>query len=165
MGAARARGSLDGPSTHPYSEIVSALHLLVVALAVGGCSAAEPEGIPNIKLGMSPRDVRERFTPGGEGTWQTRLGADDDTIQEWTASPNAGKPTVDEASFEFHVGMLVAVRAKLHESVGTSSPPRVEATRRTVLSRDRSSLTLLSRDCPTHHEEAERLAKAASPIR
>ena len=134
-------------------RVVVRLLFFITLLACSGCSR-EPEGLPNVKLGMSPRDVRERFTPGGEGKWQTRLGQDDDTILDWNASSAAA--TLDHASFEFHNGMLVALRATLR----SSAPHAIEATKRTVSLRDGVHLTLLARDCPTHHEEAESLAHA-----
>jgi hypothetical protein len=134
---------------------------LVLALVLLGCARTEPDAVPGVRLGMSPRDVRARFEPGGEGAWQTRLGADDDTVLEWSA--REGATTVEHARFEFHLGMLVAVRAHLRASAGDSQGLRVEATPKTVLARTRAAgtpgvdVTLLARDCPTHHEEAESL--------
>jgi hypothetical protein len=118
---------------------------------------------------MSPRDVRERFEGSqGKGAWQTRVGGaagvSDDTVVEWQAS-GEGAP-VANARFEFHLGMLVAVRAHLRE---TSSAERVDLTPRTVTARAPSpagvggtDVTVLARDCPTHHDEAEALAAKAS---
>ncbi len=127
------------------------MRLLVPLLLLAACSR-EPEGVPNVKLGMAPRDVRERFTPGGEGKWETRLGKDDDTILDWSAS--SGAATLEHASFEFHNGMLVALRAMMR----SKEPRAIATTPRTVMLRDGVNLTLLARDCPTHHEEAESLA-------
>jgi hypothetical protein len=116
---------------------------------------------------MAPRDVRDRFQPGTDGSWQTALGAGDDTVLEWTAR-NLGaqaKPTVLTARFEFHLAMLVAIRAR------TSDPPptheEISATPKTVSFRSRApeggtAITVLSRDCPTHKDEAEGLAAKAS---
>ena len=136
--------------------------LLGLALLGGaGCSRDEKEAVPNVRLGMAPRDVRERFQPGGEGTWQTALGSGDDTVLEWTArDPQA---PVTQARFEFHLGMLVAIRARLNETVSRED---VSATPKTVTSKapapeGGTNITVLARDCPTHKDEAEALASRA----
>lgn len=136
--------------------------LLALTLLFGGaCTRDEKEAVPNVRLGMAPRDVRERFRPGGEGSWQTALGSGDDTVLEWTAR-DAESP-VAEARFEFHLGMLVAIRARLNESVSRED---VSTTPKTVTSRGPAreggtSVTVLARDCPTHKDEAESLASKA----
>lgn len=142
---------------------------IAAVLAIGtlaACTPSEP-GAPDpslvgVKLGMAPRDVRERFVPGAEGTWQTTVGsAADDTAIEWVGKPGS---RVEKATFEFHLGMLVAVRETTKGGGGTE---RVSATPKTVtLTRakgDETEVTILSRDCPTHHAEAENLAKLARP--
>ena len=113
---------------------------------------------------MSPRDVRDRFDPSGPGAWQTKVGggtgASDDTVLEWSSTSDATRATT--ARFEFHLGMLVAVRAHLREPVATE---RVELTPKVVTLRSPqgggSDVSILARDCPTHHEEAESLASRA----
>ena len=147
------------------------LPLLLAVLALG-CnregSAAAGDAVSNVRLGMAPRDVRDRFQPGTEGSWQTALGAGDDTVLEWTAggrSPEgASKPTMLTARFEFHLAMLVAIRARTSDP----APPRdeISSTPKTVSLRARApeggtSITVLARDCPTHKDEAERLAAKA----
>ncbi len=112
---------------------------------------------------MTPRDVRERFAVG-EGSWTTTVGAGDDTVVDWTAardtsgqgSAKAGGASVAHARFEFHLGMLVAVRADL---AGGAAAERISVTPRTVTVRrgepsGGASLTVLARDCPTHKAEA-----------
>jgi hypothetical protein len=136
-------------------------HAVVLGLwlALGLASACSREGeeaLPGVRLGMSPRDVRERFT-SGEGTWQTSVGAGDDTVLDWTARTSA-QGNVSSARFEFHNGMLVAIRARFAEEGG---PERVSVSPKTVAIRrpDESggvSLTVLARDCPTHRDEAAR---------
>ena len=136
---------------------------LVTALAVAACGTTPADPIPGVRLGMSPRDVRDRFDPEAAGTWRTNVasgpGASDDTVLEWTSSAAAEKSKASDARFEFHLGMLVAVRAHLREG---SSGERIETTPRTVTVRTPqgggTEVTLLARDCPTHHEEAESLA-------
>ena len=139
--------------------------LLVLMVVLAACARdGGGDGVPGVRLGMSPRDVRDRFDGGGEGGWQTKVGggagASDDTVLEWTASGAASRAT--HARFEFHLGMLVAVRAHLREAVGSE---RVDLTPKVVTVRTPqdggTELTMLARDCPTHHEEAESLASRA----
>jgi len=138
---------------------------LATLLATPACSKADAsEALPAVRLGMSPRDVRDRFESGTPGAWQTKLGATptDDTVLEWTAKDPA-EARVPSARFEFHLGMLVAVRASLREPVGSEA---VAATEKTVSVRapaaKGSTLTVLARDCPTHRDEAEQAARRAS---
>ena len=147
-----------------FTRLLLSLAFLLVALSTpmsAGCSRDEKEAVPNVRLGMAPRDVRERFQPGGEGSWQTALGTGDDTVLEWT-SRDARSP-VAQARFEFHLGMLVAIRARLNETVSRED---VSATPKTVTLRSPAheggtTVTVLARDCPTHKDEAESLASKA----
>ncbi len=142
-------------------RIVSVVLLALTLLFGAGCGRDEREAVPNVRLGMAPRDVRERFQPGGEGSWQTALGSGDDTVLEWTAR-DATSPVV-QARFEFHLGMLVAIRARLNQTVSRED---VSATPKTVTLKapareGGTSVTVLARDCPPHKDEAESLASKA----
>lgn len=127
-----------------------------------GCTGDDPgEAVPNVRLGMAPRDVRERFrSGGGEGVWQTALGAGDDTVLEWTARDPSS--AVARARFEFHLGMLVAIRATTSDR---SPSEKIVLTPKTVTVRapqdQRTVVTVLARDCPTHKEEADAFAARA----
>lgn len=138
------------------------LAFLAFALAFSGaaCARSGPEPLSNVRLGMSPRDVRAHFEPSSAGAWKTTLGSGGDTILEWT--PREPSSAVGRVRFEFHLGMLVAVRARIR----ADGPERIEATPTSVLVRrpaapGETDLTLLARDCPTHHDEAEALASKA----
>ncbi len=138
-----------------------ATHAACPSLQTNGADDA----LPNVRLGMAPRDVRERFSPGSEGRWQTALGQGDDTVLEWTAS--RGDSAVVEARFEFHLGMLVAIRARLNQN---GLRDEIRTTPKTVTAWSQASgggvdVRVLSRDCPTHHDEAEALASRARPGR
>jgi hypothetical protein len=144
--------------------VLSAL-LLALAVSLSACSLGDERApLPGVRLGMSPRDVRDRFEGGELGTWQTKLGggsgATDDTVLEWTATGATTRAT--HARFEFHLGMLVAVRAHLRAPTPTAG--RVTTTPKTVTgwsaspSEGGTELTMLARDCPTHRDEAELLA-------
>ena len=140
------------------------LLLLLIALAAACSRDAPNEVVPGVRLGMAPRDVRDRFDGGGEGVWQSKVGggagASDDTVLEWNASGDKTRAT--HARFEFHLGMLVAVRAHQRERIAAE---RVDVTPKTVTLRvpatvanGGTDVTILARDCPTHHDEAEALA-------
>lgn len=116
--------------------------------------------MPNVRLGMAPRDVRERFEPGAKGTWQTSLGTGDDTALEWSS---AGPSTFATARFEFHLGMLVAMRLRSTEARSdevVSTTPKTVTLRRPA-PEGGTTITVLARDCPTHKDEAESLALRA----
>jgi hypothetical protein len=142
--------------------------LLTLTLAVAACERdGGGEAVPGVRLGMSPRDVRDRFEKSGKGTWKTNVGGgapgasgSDDTVLEWIASTETTPAT--RARFEFHLGMLVAVRAHVREGVARE---RIELTSKTVTVRSPegggTEVTILARDCPTHHQEAESLAARA----
>jgi len=144
---------------------------LVVPAASAGCSRADAaEVLPAIKLGMSPRDVRARFEPSTQGSWTTRIGSSpgDDTILEWVAADTTSA-RITTAKFEFHLGMLVAIRAHLREPVAAEV---IDLTAKTVTSRapsgpsgPGSDLVILARDCPTHRDEAEAVASRSGKPR
>jgi hypothetical protein len=134
---------------------------LALVLMIGCAREPANEAVPGVRLGMAPRDVRDRFEGAAEGGWQTKVGgATDDTVLEWNATGGATRAT--QARFEFHLGMLVAVRAHLREPV---SSQRIDVTAKTVTVRTPAGggtdVTILARDCPTHHDEAESLAAKA----
>ncbi len=155
------------------ARVALRLVVAIAAIVMGvACERGAAEGpLPNVRLGMTPRDVRERFEPGGQGAWQTRIGgaggsggaAADDTALEWTSHDPSAK--VSSARFEFHLGMLVAVRARVTEKVEAD---RVETTARTVTWRKPAieggtDVVSLARDCPTHKEESDALVSRARP--
>ncbi len=140
---------------------VPSLLLSLTLLFGAACSHEEKDPVPNVRLGMAPRDVRARFQPGGEGSWQTALGTGDDTVLEWTARD--AKSPVSQARFEFHLGMLVAIRARMNETVSredVSATPKT-VTAKTPAQEGGATVTVLARDCPTHKDEAEALASRA----
>jgi hypothetical protein len=148
--------------------VMRSILMLALPLSSSSCSrdgaAAAREAVPGVRLGMAPRDVRDRFQPGTEGTWQTALGAGDDTVLEWTARVPAPKPSMVTARFEFHLAMLVAVRARTGEPPPESD--RIGLTAKTVTVRSPAreggtAITVLARDCPTHKDEAESFASRA----
>lgn len=138
--------------------------LLTVALAVtlviagSGCRRDDPDVVPHVRLGMAPGDVRDHFEPGGPGAWQTSVGkVADDTAIEWTATSPAA--VVRHARFEFHVGMLVAIRATT--TARAPDGERIVASSSSVIVRrpgeGGTSIEVFARDCPTHRDEVTAL--------
>jgi hypothetical protein len=133
------------------------------ALVLAACSASTIPDFYGVRLGMSPRDVRERFA-GGQGAWTSEATRDDYAVH-WTAAAGHEASLPDAATFEFHTGALVAVRADLPASASFARGHARIVTKSAVLSLSRGSgklhADLLARDCPTHATEAAALAAAA----
>lgn len=149
----------DG-STRPWVRVAAAALLAVVAVAA--CGRREPpETFHGVRLGMTPGDVRARFQPprgaDGPASWRSVPGG------EGTLEYSVPSRDVPNVRFEFHSGMLVAVRATLEPGDSASRGARRDLHPGSVLVRaPRGSaveVTWLSRDCPTHKLEADRLAQ------
>ncbi len=139
------------------------MKLAVWALVLAACSASTIPDFYGVRLGMSPRDVRERFA-GGPGTWTSEATRDDYAVH-WSAASGHEGSLPDAAIFEFHTGALVAVRADLPASASFASGRALIVTKSGVLKVSHASgklhADLLARDCPTHATEAAALAAAA----
>lgn len=124
------------------------------------CSRAEVPDFYGVRLGMVPRDVRDRFTQNG-GAWTSEAAKDDFAIV-WTA-PAGSADAPENTKFEFHTGSLVAIRADVPKSAPIATGDAVIVTQSTVLKRTPSvnlvHVDILARACPTHAEEAKRLAE------
>lgn len=138
--------------------LLCAAALAVTGLVFGSAAACDHRGVTtfhNVRLGMTPVDVRDRFD-GPAGTWKNTPG--EEMLLDY--SPASG--AVPKVRFEFHNGMLVAVRATLDGSDPVARGAPREVTPGSVASRETQGANVtfvwLSRDCPTHKEEAARLA-------
>jgi hypothetical protein len=104
--------------------------------------------VRGLRLGLTPDEVRAQRT-GGE--WTTRAEASGDLTLE-----RAGE------RYEFHEGLLVAATVDLATHDPESAGPARLLSPGSVLVRQPTGsgvrLRLVSRDCPTHAEEARRLA-------
>jgi hypothetical protein len=148
----------------------------MAAAFLGGCASKEITDFYGVRLGMSPRDVRDRFSPAG-GTWKSDAMADDYAIV-WEPSKTHAPADPLEAKFEFHMGILVAIRAKVPPSAAVAQGARYVVTKGAVLRRLETRPTnesatpaptpapytyidILARDCPTHHAEAQGFVTAS----
>lgn len=141
------------------------MRALVLAVALALVPACERSTLGDtefhgVKLGMLPNDVRGRFNVA-DGQWRTVPG--DGLKLEWTGQGNAG--SVRRAQFEFHNGMLVAVRADLAASDASSKGPAFAASPISVQARKQAdagvSYVWIARDCPEHKAEVAGLLSAA----
>lgn len=142
--------------------------LFVAALALGACDKRPPE-FHGVVLGLAPRDVRERFDV--KGAFEVvpaarRAGAGPSAGEDFTMKLTPSPPsTVTAARFEFHGGILVAVRADVTPADADSRGAAFEVSKFSVLHRVREAsgthVNLVARDCPTHRAEAEELVREA----
>jgi hypothetical protein len=117
-----------------------------------------------VALGMSAREVESRFRPGARGSFR-REGDGFDLRLHWSAAP----PTSESPSavdFEFHGGLLMAIRARLPPGhpLAAGPPLRVldaEVEHRTVTADGAVEWEVLVRDCDAHAAEVERLLSTA----
>jgi hypothetical protein len=125
---------------------------VLAAFLLVACSHPDVPDFDGVRLGMAPRDVRDRFT-GAAGTW-TNDAVKDDYAIKWASPP-------ESATFEFHTGALVAVRADLPSDAPFAKGDDLVVTKAAVLKRShdggRVHVDLLARDCPTHAAEAKKL--------
>ena len=128
--------------------------LLVIVL---GTSASSPGmEIRGVRLGMTPAQVRTRFDGGAPSVWRTDVGGADPVLVRMP-----GGAFDRAARFEFHAGMLVAIRLDLPEDGPYARGPSLQTSGAAILSRmpnsfGRMQVDLLARDCPSHAEEVSR---------
>lgn len=114
-----------------------------------------------VRLGLSASDTRASFQTSGQGEWSSE--ANPEPSLRWKASAGG---LIREAVFEFHQGMLVAIRMKVDPSSLDAQGAPLQVTPAQVISRERVEgdvvVTVLSRSCPTHTTEVLRLLQGGS---
>jgi hypothetical protein len=123
---------------------------------------AAPTEIRGLRLGLSASDTRERFQAPAPGVWSSE--ANPEPSLRWKADPPS---PIHEAVFEFHQGMLVAIRLSVSAGTPEAAGPPLEVSPARILVRKkepdgRVSLTVLSRTCPAHATEVNRLLQGRS---
>lgn len=105
-----------------------------------------------LRLGVTPEELRAR-RPGGE--WTSRVEASGDLALERPGE-----------RYQFHEGLLVAVDVQLRAGEPDAAGPPLAVTPVTVVERRPLGagvrVRMISRTCPTHAEEAERLVAGGS---
>jgi hypothetical protein len=144
------------PSSGLRPLLIACMVLAVLLGCVGLANlrgTLEPVAFHGIRLGLVARDVRDRFTLSG--VWQA---AGDEL--SWTATD--AQQTVREAHFEFHMGSLVALRARLAPGDEAAAGEPLRTTRASLLARFSRAdgdvdVVLVARDSPTQASEVVRL--------
>jgi hypothetical protein len=148
----------------PLLPITIAIVLTTLAAftAIAGLAAPDPGTVRGVRLGMTTDQVRQRFEAGAPASWRTEIAGTDLTL---IRAP--GGSLDREARFEFHDGMLVALRMDLPEHAPEAIGDPIWSSTATVIARSRVEpgrvrFVVLARDCPTHAEEAARILAPGS---
>lgn len=139
---------------------LATLSALGIGLAALHDEAHAPQ-VWGLWLDMRPTELRAQLDARGDATWTTRLEAGDWVLERTSAT--------EHGTFELHEGRLVAIRAEGPVADDNPASPSFELSDESVLVRvvegERVRTTVLSRTCPTHHDEAEQLAREHAPPR
>ncbi len=145
--------------------LVGATGWAVSSTLIGGANT-EPMNVHGARLGVTASDLRGRFTPPESGAFRAAADApaNGDLALDWSAD---ARTSPLRARFEFHSGLLVAIRATLPATHPLAPGPALSETAVSVLSRHENadhtvSLTILAKDCPTHAAEVRSLLRGAS---
>jgi hypothetical protein len=111
-----------------------------------------------VKLGLSPANARDFFQLRGQGSWTTQ--SDPELTLLWEAKRKENSPSA--ARFEFHDGLLVAARFQSKTLEGPFQGRALENYQTAIVVRERDpqgivKLTIISKGCPTHRAEVQRL--------
>jgi hypothetical protein len=114
-----------------------------------------------VRLGMTPSDVRARCDLVGEFDASTTAEGGE-YVLDFSPQDATEAADVRSARFEFHDGLLVAIRAELGPEDPWAEDEGVTVTESTVRetteqSSGRVRVTLIARNCPTHVDEVRRL--------
>ncbi len=147
------------------------LLLCLALLATLGSACTKGSAVPDfygVRLGMTPGEVRTRFTPPGSFASKA---TPTDYAMTWEPKGTASRDPY-QASFEFHDGILVAIRARVPDSADFAKGHHYVVSTATVLRRLPARATQegpakgpsewvqvdeLARTCPTHAAEAARI--------
>ena len=121
-----------------------------------------PSAFHGTKLGMSIADVRTRFDVAG--SFHARPDGESGWALDWTSRD--ADSAVRRATFEFHEGLLVAVRAVVAPTDAIASRDEMTTTSGTVRRVRRREdrlfdVLILSRGCPAHAAEVRRVLRGS----
>lgn len=143
---------------HPIVVLIPAL-LAIAGLmwTLASWSSTTVPSVRGVRLGMTPDQVRDRFEGGATASWRTEIAGLDLFL---IRAP--GGSLDRDTRFEFHNGMLVAMRLDLPADAPEASGEPLaispgSVTARTPEPADRVRLIVLARDCPTHADEVSRI--------
>ncbi|MCS6901733.1 MAG: hypothetical protein RMJ98_07540 [Myxococcales bacterium] len=115
-----------------------------------------------VRLGLSAADTRASFQAPSPGSWASEMTPEPSL--RWQGPPGA---PVSQATFEFHQGMLVAIRLRVAPGSPEAKGPKVEVTSARVIARKKEpsgevTVSMISRSCPAHAAEVNRLLRGGS---
>lgn len=124
-------------------------------------SSDVPSAFHGIRLGMSVADVRSGLR--AHGTFAARPNGESGWALDWQGSDDS---SLKRATFEFHEGLLVAVRAEVDRADPLASAPGTTVTSGVVRRVTRRAdggfdVLILARACPAHADEVRRLISGA----
>lgn len=155
--------------THQIPTLVLGLVILGVAAASFlVASAARIDEIHGVRLGMTAQDVQRRFDVAPAGTWDAAPGCAGGAL-EWAPSGGASAQVPRWARFEFHEGMLVAVRLRASGADPSARGDRLTSSLGVVLAREplpegTVAIALLARGCPDQEDEIHQII-SGGPLR
>ncbi len=132
-----------------------------IRLVLGTAPSLEGPLVRGVRLGMTPDVARAAFADAPFGAWSDPPGCCGLTL-EWTRS---GPTSTQWARFEFHDGLLVAIRL-LADAPIPSAKAQYEVTPSFVSAvgpgaGGGTKTTVLARGCSTHATEAQQLMALA----
>jgi len=141
------------------------LAVALMAAVIGGLTVrqlrlARLDELHGARLGMTPADVRSHFDEGPRGHWREAPGCGGIGL-EWAPDAHT-KGAVQWARFEFHEGMLMAVRMRAAAADPSVGGEPLEASSAVVVARQSMpgaavAVALLARGCPEHQAEIDQL--------
>ncbi len=126
-------------------------------LGVDVSTHGDPFAFYGVRLGISAADLRDRYELPGE--WS--LSTDEAGGLELGWLPEA-PGSVKSARFQFHEGLLVAIRARLASQDAFAGADGIVVTADAIMHRVSgedgfSQMSVISRNCPTHADEVAHL--------
>ena len=148
-----------------------AFGLVVAVIGVASFHAANTariDEIHGVRLGMTATEVERRFDAAPEGRWNAAPGCEGGAL-EWAPSEGASPRHPRWARFEFHEGMLVAVRLRASGDDPNARGGRLSSTTGAVLAHEplpggTVAIALLARGCPDQQDEIQQLI-SGGPLR
>jgi len=133
------------------------------ALVRLGAQIQQPDGVfayRGARLGLTAAQLRDAYD--AEGDWGLRTDEDGSLVLSFTPEEPVDANAPRSATFEFHEGLLVAMRFRMPASAPLASgDPLVVAPdavlHREPLGSDEVQVDVIARNCPTHAEELSRL--------
>jgi hypothetical protein len=160
---------VDPRITHHLPTFAIGLAVVgIVAASFLAASTGRIDEIHGVRLGMTAAEVQARFDAAPGGRWNAAPGCEGGAL-EWALSEGASPQHPRWARFEFHEGMLVAVRLRASGDDPSAKGDRLSSSAGAVLAREpllegTVAIALLARGCPDQQDEIRQLI-SGGPLR